>query len=339
MGVIKKQKGCDIISHQFNIQSGKYVMESFEFESGRILENLDVQFEVSGIPKYDDGGNIVNAVIYCPTILSSNAILPDMYESLKKYNFDKNEFFFIHISPLGTPESCAPSSSGLKYNFPSYSFRDRVNFKRQFLAETFNIEKIFGLVGEGVGGCEILTWACQYPYDMDFIILVNTPFKTCDYRYVFCQCAESIIDSSEEYYSDMYSISLSKVVVAINKLLFAGYFSSNVMENLTNDEMDVLMEDYIDEGLFMDVYDFRFRNDCIARYDLEKELDNIKTKVLSIGISGYLFFNPEVDAIPLRELVDDSEVHVYDSKMENYYDSEDFSQLAEVIFPFLENFK
>jgi homoserine O-acetyltransferase len=137
----------------------------------------------------------------------------------------------------------------------------------------------------------------------------------------------------------MYSVSLSRTVVAINKLLFAGYFSKNVMESLSNDELDVLMEGYIDDGLFMDIYDFKLRNDCIAEYDLENQLCNIKAKTLVLGISGYLFFSPEVDALPLDDLIKDSEVHVLDSKTRNYYEKEDFSQLADKIFPFLDQFR
>lgn len=331
--------GCGTINHNFNIKEGYGVLDSFEFESGKVLENLKVQYQVSGIPKYDDEGNITNAIIYCPTLLAANAIMPTLHDNLKGFDFDKNEYFFIRIVSLGVPESFAPSTSGLKYNFPRYTFKDRVNFERQFLAENFKIKKIFGLVGEGVGGCKILTWASEYPDDMDFIILVNTPFKTCDYRYIFCRCSDGIIESSEDYYSDMYSVSLSRTVVAINKLLFAGYFSKNVMESLSNDELDVLMEGYIDDGLFMDIYDFKLRNDCIAEYDLENQLCNIKAKTLVLGISGYLFFSPEVDALPLDDLIKDSEVYVLDSKIRKYYEKEDFSQLADKIFPFLDQFR
>jgi homoserine O-acetyltransferase len=99
------------------------------------------------------------------------------------------------------------------------------------------------------------------------------------------------------------------------------------------------MEGYIDDGLFMDIYDFKLRNDCIAEYDLENQLCNIKAKTLVLGISGYLFFSPEVDALPLDDLIKDSEVHVLDSKTRNYYEKEDFSQLADKIFPFLDQFR
>ena len=39
-------------------------MDSFKFESGRFLENVNVEYTILGHPKYDDEGNIINALIY-----------------------------------------------------------------------------------------------------------------------------------------------------------------------------------------------------------------------------------------------------------------------------------
>ena len=55
-------------------------MDSFEFESGRVLENVNVEYSVSGIPKYDDDGNMVNVVIYCPTLKGDYSILPKYHD-------------------------------------------------------------------------------------------------------------------------------------------------------------------------------------------------------------------------------------------------------------------
>ena len=52
----------------FDVEYSNYVMESFEFESGRILNNVDVEYWVNGTPKYDNEGNIINAVVYCPSL-------------------------------------------------------------------------------------------------------------------------------------------------------------------------------------------------------------------------------------------------------------------------------
>lgn len=320
------------------IEFGNHVMDSFEFESGRVLENVNVEYGTSGIPKYDDEGNITNAIIYCPTLKGRHSVFDQYYEFINKFDFDKNDYFFIKIVSLGAPGSCSPSSTGMKYNFPVYTFRDRVNFKRQFLAEKFKIKKIYGIVGEGLGGCEVYTWACEYPDDMEFIIVVNSAFKTYGYRYVLVKCAEAIIDSSDDFYSDEYNISLSKLVVAVTELLFAGYFPKSIFNELGTDEIDVLMDDYVDEGLFMDIYDFQSRNDCILEYDVGDKLSNIKAKALVIGIDDYLFSNPDKDVFPLKDIIDNVTVASFKEK-ESFYDEYDYSEIGFEIITFLEDLK
>ena len=219
-----------------------HIMDSFEFESGRVLENVNVEYGTSGIPQYDEYGNITNAVVYCQTLEGEKSILAKNHNVI--YDFNKDEYFFIKITSLGAPGSCSPSSSGLRHNFPTYTIKDRVNFKRQFLAEKFNIQKVLGIVSEGTGGFDAYTWASEYPDDMEFLIVLNSTYKTWGYRYVLVKTAEAILDSSDDFYSDGYSISLSKLMVALAKLVFVGYFPKRVYEELSNDEIDVLMDDY-----------------------------------------------------------------------------------------------
>ena len=74
-----------------------------------------------------------------------------------------NEFFIVSITSFGCPESCSPSTTDLKHQFPQYTIKDMVNFKKRFLKEFLSIEKIQGLLGVGLGGYEVLTWAVSYP--------------------------------------------------------------------------------------------------------------------------------------------------------------------------------
>lgn len=312
-------------------------MGSFEFESGRVLEDVNVEYSVNGNPKYDEEGNISNLIIYCPTLKGGHSILDDYHKIISSgFDFKKSDYCFIKITSLGAPGSCSPSSTGLKYNFPEYTFKDRVNFKRQFLSEKFNIKNVLGILGEGLGGFEVYTWACEYPDDMDFIVVINSSFKTYGYRYVMVKCAESIIDSSDDFYSEGYSVSLSKLIVAITRLRFAGYFSRNELEELSNDEIDVLMDDYVDEGLFMDIHDFKSRNDCILKYDVGDKLSDIKAKTLIIGIKGYLFSNAE-EVLYLKDIIKNSKVAIFDGKI-SFYDENDYSEIGSEIISFLGDF-
>ena len=328
-----------MINQTSNIRSGNHVMDSFEFESGRVLENVNVEYVTSGVPKYDDDGNITNAIIYSPTLAEGHSIFSQYNNAFEKFDFDSDEYFFIRIFSLGNPNSCSPSTTGLKYNFPEYTVKDRVNFKRQFLAEKFKINKILGLIGEGIGGYEVSTWACDYPDEMEFIIVLNSPYKVYGYAYVVAKVIESIFESSDDFYSDKYSSSLSLLSVSLLRLLFLGYFPENVFKNLSNDEIDVLMDDYVDEGLFMDVYDFKSRNDCILGFDVEDRLQNIKAKSLVMGTTGYLFNYPENGMDHLENKVKDVRYRIFETSKENYYDEADNSEMIQEIISFLNQFR
>lgn len=314
-------------------------MDSFEFESGSVLENVDVEYMAKGTPKFDDEGNMTNVILYCHRFNGSYSSLDDIFRlTAKGKPFDFEKYYFISITSLGFPNSCCPSTTDLKHNFPKYTIKDRVNFKRQFLKERFNIENVHGVIGRGMGGYEAYTWACDYPDEMDFIICSSTAFKTNGYRYVVSKCMESIIESSDDFYSDIYTDSLSLMMVSINKLLYSNYFSKQVFHNMTNDEIDVLMDDFVDDGLFVDIYDFKLRNDAVLEYDVEDKLKNIKAKALIISSKNDMYYSPKFDVMPIEELIENSKIILLEPS-EDYATYEDYPTIEDELNNFLDNVK
>lgn len=314
-------------------------MDSFEFESGSVLENVDVEYMAKGTPKFDDEGNMTNVILYCHRFNGSYSSLDDIFRlTAKGKPFDFEKYYFISITSLGFPNSCCPSTTDLKHNFPKYTIKDRVNFKRQFLKERFNIENVHGVIGRGMGGYESYTWACDYPDEMDFIICSSTAFKTNGYRYVVSKCMESIIESSDDFYSDIYTDSLSRMMVSINKLLYSNYFSKQVFHNMTNDEIDVLMDDFVDDGLFVDIYDFKLRNDAVLEYDVEDKLKNIKAKALIISSKNDMYYSPKFDVMPIEELIENSKIILLEPS-EDYATYEDYPTIEDELNNFLDNVK
>ena len=318
---------------------GKYVMNNFEFENGEILEDVVVEYSLLGRPEYDEKGNIINAVVFSHGFNGDYSFSSNFQEFANKVNgLEGENYFFILITSLGFPDSCSPSSTGLNHKFPNYSMLDKVNFKRQFLKEYLNIEKVHGISGWGSGGYEVLTWAATFPDEMDFIILLSTAHKTNGYRYVISKCIDSLIESSDDFYSDVYSESLSRIMVSINQLLYSNYFSKQTFQNMSNDEIDVLMDDFVDAGLFVDIYDFKYRNDAVLEYDVEDKLKNIKAKTMIISSDANIYYFSEFDAIPMSEQIENSTLVFFDSKRD-YHDIEDYSVLYDDFKKFLEEFK
>lgn len=318
---------------------GNCSLDSFEFEYGKILQNVAVEYSVRGNPKYDEDGNIINAIIFCHNFYGNYSAIDDFHElTCEGGPLDKNDYCFISITSLGFPNSCSPSSTELKHNFPKYTIKDRVNFKRQFLKEKFNIEKVLGIFGYEMGGYEAYTWACEYPDEMEFIIVIGSSFKTSGYKYIVAKGFDGLIESSDDFYKDLYSDSLSRIMVSINRFLYSYYFPKKLFQAMSNHEIDVLMEDFVDDGLFMDVYDFKYSNDAILEYNLESKLSNIKAKSLIISCTDDLYYSPEFDTIPVKDLIEGSKIILFESKRD-LLDEEDYAVLIGDFESFLEEFK
>lgn len=317
-------------------EHGIYEMESFEFEYGKVVENIDVEWITSGVPRYDDEGYITNAIVFCSNYKGKTSILEQSHEFLKSEGkFDKDEFFFIMITSLGMPNSFSPSTSKMNHEFPVYSFIDVVNFKRQFLRENFKIKKLLGVIGEENGGYEVFTWACEYPDDMKFIMILNSDYKISGYRFVISKGFERIIESNNDYLTDNYAVSLYNSMMAIYTLLFAQSMSEKVFSRLTTDEIEVFLDDFVDDALSVNIYDFNFKNNAILNYNVADKLSNIKARTLIIHSDESVLFNQSLDVDMVSQSIDDLMVLSYSSKRETYYDEEDFSEIGLKIISYL----
>ena len=326
-----------MLDDKFNTE--KYIMEEFKFDYGRVLNNVEVQYVTRGTPKYDDEGNIINAFIFCHRTQGDCSSFDelDYIFGIDSVLFEYN-LFYISITSLGFPESCSPSTTNLKYDFPQYSIKDCVNFKRKFLSEKFNITKVLGILGVEFGGYEAYTWACEYPDEMEFLIIGHSSFKTDGYRYILSKVIDAIISSSGDYYKDdIYSQNLSEIMVPINRLLYSQLFSKKIFQNLTWREIDGFMDDFVDEGLFNDIYDLKFRNDAILDYNIEDKLTNIKAKTLVVSDSENIYYSLEFDTYPLKDKIENLTLSIFDGK--DFTFSEDYSLFSELFVEFLDEFK
>ncbi len=315
-----------------------YTLDEFKFDYGNILHDVEVEYTTSGTPIYDDEGNIINAVILCYMYNGNYSSVIDFHQLIGPDSpLSELNFFYISISSLGHPNSCSPSTTNLKYDFPSYSIKNRVDFKRKFLVEKFNITNVLGIFGVGSGGYEAYTWACEYPDEMEFLIITSSSFKTNGHRYIASRVIDSIIDSSDAYYDDLYSESLSKIMVTINRLIYSQHFSKKIFQNLTKFEIDALMDDFVDEGLFMDIYDLKYGNDAILNFDVEDKLSNIKAKTLVVSSSEDIYFSPEFDVYPLKGIIENLEIFIFDDNDFVFYN--DYSVFVDVFKEFLNEFK
>ncbi len=316
----------------------KHVLEEFEFENGHVLQDVEVEYTTRGTPRYDEEGNIINAIIYCHRFNGNCLSIEDLNQLLGPRSMlaDFN-FFYISITSLGFPESCSPSTTKLKFDFPKYSIKDCVNFKRKFLTEVFNINNILGILGVGTGGYEAFTWGCEYPDEMEFLIIGSSSFKTNGYRYIMSKAIGNLIESSDAYLDTVYSDQLSKLMFSINALIYTQYFSKRAFQNFSREDLDMLMDTFIEEGSSEDIYDFKYRNDATLNYDVEDKLSNIKAKTLIVSTSEEIYYSPEFDTYPLKDKIENLEIYIFDAQ--DFVYNYDYSLFVNLFREFLEEFK
>ena len=291
-------------------------MDSFEFENGEMIDDAVVEYMTFGTPKYDEYGDITNAILYCARSLGTfagiNKILP---LTEKNDAFDADKYFFISMSALGAPGSCSPSTTDLKNNFPRYSLVDVVNFQKQFLAEKFAIKHVLGLIGNSMGGFIGLTQAISYPEFQDFIICGVSSYKVAGHDYILSKFVDEIITSDPDYAKGEMTYSLIRTLRLANLAEFNFGLSKEALRAMSNDELAFEFETFGNEMLETDIYDLKYCNESCMNFDVEDDLDKITSKVLIISCKQDPHFPPELDAIPMSGMIENSQLIIMDSEL------------------------
>ena len=291
-------------------------MESFEFENGQVLNDVTVEYVTFGTPKYDEKGLLNNVIVYNHGSLgnfsSMRKIFPLSYEGDP---FDKDKFFFISISALGSPGSCSPSTTGLKNKFPKYSVRDVVNFQKQFLKEKFNISHILGIIGNSMGGFVALTQAIEYPDFADFLICGVSTYKVAGHDFILSRFVNEIIESDPDYAKGELTYSLIRTLRIACLAEFNFGLSKESLRSMSNAELSAEFENFGNESIETDIYDLKYCNECCMNYDVENDLGKITARVLIISCKQDPHFPPELDAIPMSEMIKNSELVIMDSEL------------------------
>ncbi|MBQ7927641.1 MAG: alpha/beta fold hydrolase [Methanobrevibacter sp.] len=291
-------------------------MNSFKFQNGEVLNDVKVEYMVYGTPKYDEDGRINNAILYCSGSLGSfegiNKILPLTFPNCP---FDSDKYFFISLTALGSSGSCSPSQTGLKNKFPKYNMLDVVNFQKQFLAEKFAITHVLGLIGNSMGGFVGLTQAIEYPDFQEFIICGVSSYKVAGHDFILSRFVDEIIESDPDYAKGELTYSLIRTLRIACLAEFNFGLSKEALRAKTNDELSFEFEEFGNEMIETDIYDLKYCNWASMNFNVEDDLDKIKSKVLIISCKQDPHFPPELDGIPMSEMIDDSELIVMDSEL------------------------
>jgi homoserine O-acetyltransferase len=124
---------------------------------------------------------------------------------------------------------------------------------------------------------------------------------------------------------------------SINTLIYSQYFAKKTFENFSREELDMLMDIFVEEGSIYDIYDFKFRNDAALDYNVEDKLSNIKAKTFIFCATEDGYYSPEFDVYPLKDKIENLEIYIFDDQEFVY--KYDYSVFVNPFRKFLEEFK
>lgn len=147
----------------------------FEFEYGKSLNNLTINYETYG----KLNANKDNAILLCHALTGSahaagtyeQESVPGWWDPLigPEKPIDTNKYFVISSNVLGGcygttgPSSLNPESNqAFHLDFPRYTIRDMVKLQKR-LIDYLGISSLFSVIGGSMGGMQVLEWAVLYP--------------------------------------------------------------------------------------------------------------------------------------------------------------------------------
>ena len=218
-----------------------------------------------------------------------------------------------------------------------------VNFQKQFLEERFGIKHVKGLIGNSMGGFEVLTGGCLYPDSVDFIISLVSSFKVGGHNYALSKIMNNILESDPDYNGGDYEIPISdslkrSLKLSSDAMYCYGLSREEYRNNMTNQEIEDAMAEFAEESLEEDVNDLIYMNSSSLDYDLTDKLKDITAKVLIIAINQDQYFPPNLDAIPMSKMIKNSKLVIFDSCM-GHVGSSELYKIEEDLEEFLSEFK
>ena len=302
-----------------------YTLDNFTFINGTTLENLTVEYLTFGTPSYDEEGNINNAIIYFHGTSGNYASIKRISEAVGKgLPFDTDKFFFVSLSTLGTPGTNSPSTSKLFNKYPEYTVLDMVNFNKKFLKQALKIKKPLGLIGNSMGG-----------FDIEFLISLVSSYKVGGKNYILGKVMNDIIETDPNFNNP--DKELKRSLKLSSKAMYSFGLSRQYYMDLSKEEINNFMDEFAVEDSEENVYDAYYRNKASINYDLSNEVSNITARTLIIAIYEDQYFPPELDAIPMNGLINDSKLIIYNSYI-GHIGSSQLNKIQDELAEFMSQF-
>ncbi|EMT65683.1 Putative homoserine O-acetyltransferase [Fusarium odoratissimum] len=134
--------------------SGSFNIEDFTFDSGEIIDSLNISYQTLGELKVNsDGSNNAVVLLHGTTGSSAQFLVEEFAGALFNPGqpLDANEYFIIMRDAIGHGNSSKPSNTGLRASFPKYQYPDMIRADHFLLTEHFKLNRTRLTLGVSMG--------------------------------------------------------------------------------------------------------------------------------------------------------------------------------------------
>ncbi|MDR2856056.1 MAG: homoserine O-acetyltransferase [Methanomicrobiales archaeon] len=313
-----------------------HVDEPFKLESGRVLPELHISYEIYGRMNK----NRTNIILVCHA-LTGDAHLAGYYDGARKPGWwdvivgpnktlDTQQYCIICSNVLGGcagttgPASINPES-GREYaaTFPVITIGDMVR-AQHLLLRHLQVSQLCAVIGGSMGGMQALDWAVRYPDMVSKLILLATTARSTPQQIAFHAIGRRAIQGDSRWNKGEYygkerpdrGLSVARMIGHIT------YLSDHAMEEKFGREVknkeqepyalnaDFQVESYLDYqgNQFCERFDpnsYLYITKAVDLFDLTKNgclvegLAPITARTLAVGISSDWLYPPQ----QVREIV------------------------------------
>jgi homoserine O-acetyltransferase len=152
---------------------GLFSISNFAFESGEILETLDIHYKTLGkLQVFEDGSTNAVHIMHGSTGQGSQLLDEAFAGSVFQQGqaLDAEKYFIVLRDGIGHGNSSGPRNTGLRNKFPNYNYHDMVRADHRLLTEHLGINHTRLVMGVSMGGMQTWMWGEMYPDFMDALM-------------------------------------------------------------------------------------------------------------------------------------------------------------------------
>ena len=288
--------------------SFEYIVPSFKFHDGEVMQNLRLHFVTLGKPHTGADGHVDNAVLLLHDTSGSAAefLAPSFAGVLLGPGqlLDPARFYVIIPDAIGHGDSGRPSD-GLRMHFPRYDYEDMVRAQYLLLTQGLHVDHARLILGTSMGCMHTYLWGELYPSFMQALMpLACEPVEIGGRNRITRKMILDAIQDDPAFAGGDYK---QEPTVGLQSALAIGFVMVSSALQLqehypTRDDADRDLDDYLRSALpHTDADDLYYQTDSSRNYNPYPQLGSIQARLLQVN-SADDFINPPELQIPNQDM-------------------------------------